>query len=212
MPNTHAWSGTRSRPALVALLASLAAVGAWAVHRAAPTASAEPPAGAGAAAAQDRERDGDGERVITVDTAPAAVRAAAMKLAGGAANITKVIREEDEDDVVTYEVEYTDGGVPCSANFSPAGDLMEQERATTEAKLPPAAVAALRHEFPNAAIADAQVVTRTFYEVQVVIDGKKREVRVDAAGAIEEGHAAHAGAENDERDGNDNNGHDEDND
>ncbi len=128
----------------------------------------------------------DEEEVITLDKAPGAVRAAALKLAGDAKNITKVIKEEDEEDVVTFEVEYNDGAVKCAAVFSTAGELMETERATTEARLPAAVMAALRKDFPKATFADPQVVTRMFYEIDVVIDGKKHEVKVDAAGNIED--------------------------
>jgi hypothetical protein len=151
--------------------------------------------------------ENDDEQVITLDKAPAAVRAAALKLAADAKNITKVSREEDDEDVVTFEVEYNEGATKCAAIFSTAGELMESEKGTTEAKLPAAALAALKKEYPKATFADPQIVTKTFYEIVVVIDGQKHAVTVDAAGGIEdesEGGDEHAkqdeGAEKNEKD------------
>lgn len=132
------------------------------------------------------EGDDRDEEVISLDKVPEAVRVAAIKLAGDAKNITKVIKEEDDEDVVTYEVEYNEGAVRCAAIFSIAGDLMEIEKATTEAQLPAAVMAALRKDYPKATFANPFVVTRIFYEVEVVIDGKKHEVKVDASGNIED--------------------------
>lgn len=133
----------------------------------------------------DAEKD-DGEEVITLDKAPAAVRAAAVKLAGDAANITKVVKEEDDEDRVRYEVEFKDGATECAAVFSTAGELMETEKATTEAKLPAAVMAAIRRAYPKAVFANPFVVTKVFYEIEVVVDGKKHEVKVDASGDIED--------------------------
>jgi hypothetical protein len=162
-------------------LALLAGAGAWAFAQ-----PGQPPQPAGNPQPKGEDKEGDEEEVITLDKAPEAVRAAAIKLAGDAKNITKVIKEEDDEDVVTYEVEYNEGAVKCAAIFSTAGDLMETEKATTEAKLPAAVMAALKKDYPKAAFADPQVVTKMFYEIEVVIDGKKHEVKVDASGNIED--------------------------
>lgn|GEM_PF-643372 len=136
-------------------------------------------------------RQDDEEKVITLDKAPAAVRDAALKLAGDAKHITKVIAEEDEDDVVTYEIEYNQEGpdkamAACTAVLSENGDVMELEHPTTPEKLPAAAMEALRKEFPNAKFSDPQIVTKTYYEIDVVIDGKTQEVKVDASGDVED--------------------------
>ncbi|HMN40531.1 MAG TPA: hypothetical protein PKE29_06760 [Phycisphaerales bacterium] len=162
-------------------LALMGGAGAWAL---AQSGQAQPPAGHGQPKAEENE--GDEEEVIALDKAPEAVRAAAVRLAGDAKNITKVVKEEDDEDVVQYEVEYTEGAVKCAAIFSTAGDLKETERATTEAKLPAATLAALKKDYPKATFTNPFAVTRMFYEIEVVIDGKKHEVRVDASGAVED--------------------------
>jgi hypothetical protein len=173
---------TRKLAVGIVSLAVIAGVGAWALP--------QPPKETGKARPEAKEKEGE-EQVITLDKAPEAVRAAAVKVAGDAKNITKVTREEDEEDIATYEVEYTEGGAACSAVFSPAGDLMEQERSIAEAKLPAAAMAALKKEFPKATFEKPESVTKMYYEVVVVIDGKKHGVKVDAAGEIEDEHEEH---------------------
>ncbi|MBY0312382.1 MAG: hypothetical protein K2W85_09955 [Phycisphaerales bacterium] len=162
-------------------LALLAGAGAWAFAQ-----PGQPPQPAGNTQPKGEDKEGDEEEVITLDKAPEAVRAAAIKLVGDAKNITKVIKEEDDEDVVTYEVEYNEGAVKCAAIFSVAGDLMETEKGTTEAKLPAAVMAALKKDYPKATFANPFVVTKMFYEVEIVIDGKKHEVKVDASGNIED--------------------------
>ncbi len=162
-------------------LVLLASVGAWAFAQPAgqPLVSAK---------AFEKEADEADEEVIDLATAPEPVRAAAIKLAGNEKSIKRIIKEEDED-VSTYEVEYLADGVDCAAILSAAGDLMELEKGTTEAKLPAAALAALKKDYPEATFAGPFIVTRTFYEIEIVLNGKKHEVRVDAAGNIEDASA-----------------------
>lgn len=166
-------------------LAMLAGAGAWAFAQ-----PGQPPQPAGNTQPKGDEKEGDEEEVITLDKAPEAVRAAAIKLAGDAKHITKVIKEEDDEDVVTYEVEYNEGAgaaaLKCAAIFSSAGDLMETEKPIAESKLPAAVMAALKKDYPKATFANHLTVTKFLYEVEVVIDGKKHEVLVDPAGNIED--------------------------
>ncbi len=176
---------TRTISVGVAALTVLAGAGAWTVAQSGP-----PQRASGQVQPKGAEQEGDEEEVIALDKAPDAVRAAALKLAGDAKNITQVIKEEDDEDVVQFEVEYTQGtgadAIKCAAIFSSAGDLMETEKATTESKLPAAVMAALKKDYPKATFADPQAVTKMFYEVVVVVDGKKHEVKVDASGNIED--------------------------
>lgn len=162
-------------------LALLAGAGAWAFAQ-----PGQPPQPAGNNQPKGEEKEGDEEEVITLDKAPEAVRAAAVKLVGDAKNITKVIKEEDDEDVVQYEIEYNEGAVKCAAIFSVAGDLMETEKGTTEAKLPAVVMAALKRDYPKATFANPFAVTKLYYEVEIVIDGKTHEVKVDASGNIED--------------------------
>jgi len=168
----------RKLPVGFVSLALLASAGAWAFAQPAGQAPVKAPEMAG------EEAD---EELIDFSKAPEAVRTAALKLmgAGGEKAIKKVIKEEDED-VYTYEIEYTEGGIECAAIFSATGDLMETEKATSEAKLPAAIMAALKKDYPKATFAKPFAVTKMFYEVEVVIDGKSHEVKVDAAGSIED--------------------------
>jgi len=159
-------------------LALITGAGTWALAQ---------PAGQPPAKAPEKAGEEADEEAIDFTKAPEAVRTAALKLvgAGGEKAVKKVIREEDED-VYTYEIEYTEGGVDCSAIFSAVGDLMESEKATTEVKLPAAVMAALKKDYPKATFAKPFAVTKMFYEVEIVIDGKSHEVTVDAAGNIED--------------------------
>lgn len=144
--------------------------------------------------AHKAEEKGGDEEVITLDKAPEAVRAAAIKLAGDAKNITKVIKEEDGG-AVQYEVEYNDGAMKCSGNFSTAGDLMESEKGTSEAKVPAAVMAALKKKYPGATFTNPSTVTEIYYEFDVTVNGKKHEAKVTAAGGIK-----NAAKEHDEED------------
>lgn len=162
-------------------LALLAGAGAWAFAQ-----PVQPPQPAGQPRPAGAEKEGDDEEVITLDKAPEAVRAAAIRLAGDAKNITKVIKEEDDEDVVQYEVEYNEGATKCAAIIAVSGELMETEKGTTEAKLPAAVMAALKKDYPQATFANPFVVAKMFYEIEVVINGKKHEVKVDASGNIED--------------------------
>jgi hypothetical protein len=160
-------------------LSLLTGMGAWALAQQ----GAQPPA---REKAPQHDEEGD-EQVIEFAKAPEAVRAAAIKLAGSEKAIKKVVQEE-EDHISTFEIEYTAEGAESSAVISPAGDVMEIEKGTTEAKVPAAAMAALKKAYPSATVAGSVAVTRMFYEIELKVNGETREVTVDAAGKIERHH------------------------
>jgi hypothetical protein len=124
------------------------------------------------------------EVVIKFTDAPAETQAALSKLTD-ASNVTKVIQETDEG-ISVYEIEFTRAGVKSSADISAAGDVMEVETTVAMTRLPATAMAALKKEFPNATMGDCSLVQTTYYEMDMIIDGKKREVKFDAAGNIED--------------------------
>ena len=159
--------------------AMFAGAGVWAVAQ--PV--AQPPVKPAEKVAEKSD-----EQVIPFAKAPEAVRAAALKVvgAGGEKAIKKVIKEEGEGDVYTYEIEYTVDGVDCAAIFSTAGDVMEMEKGVKESTLPAAVAAALKKEYPKATIKNPNSVQKFYYEVDVVIDGKSHGIKVDAAGNIED--------------------------
>jgi len=176
---------TRKLAAGFVSIALLAGAGAWAFALPA----GQPPAAEKAGEEADEE-------VIDLAKAPAAVRAAALKVAGtgGEKAIRKVIKEEDEG-VTTFEIEYSEGGVEWSAALSVNGDVLELEKSVKESAIPGAALDALKKDYPKATIKSVHSVQKFFYEVEVVIDGKSHEVKVDATGDIEDkskdGHEDH---------------------
>ena len=139
------------------------------------------------------------EVVIKFTDAPAAVQAALSKLTD-ASTVTKVIKETDEG-ISVYEIEFTKAGVKSSADISAAGDVMEIETTVATTTLPAAAMAALKMEFPNATMGDCSLVQKTYFEMDMMIDGKKREVKFDAAGNIEDESDKYNAEENDGKDG-----------
>ena len=141
------------------------------------------------------------EVVINFTDAPAATQAALSQLTD-ASNVTKVIQETDEG-ISVYEIEFTRAGVKSSTIISAAGDVMEVETAVAMTKLPVTAMAALKKEFPNATMGDCSLVQKTYYEMDMIIDGKKREVKFDAAGNIEDESDNYNAEENDGEDEND---------
>ncbi len=136
------------------------------------------------AATEDGDEDQD-ETAIGLDEAPAAVQEAAVKVAGGRIAITKVVTEKD-DEIIVYEIEYTQNGVNGEATISTAGDILAIEKDVQDGQVPNAAWTALKKEFPNAKFADPVIVTATYYEIDVMIDGQKHEVRFNAAGDIDD--------------------------
>lgn len=186
----------KNRPKTVALGAGLLALafasgmGAWAL-----VPQAQPGAAAGQAAGKGGGEAADGEVVIKLAEAPEAVRAAVAKVTP-AASVTRVLKEEDEG-VTIYEVEFTEGGMSCSASFSAAGETIDIEKGVKESALPAAATAALKKSYPAATFGGHTAVQEFFYEVEITINGTKHEVRVNAAGDIED-ETADADDEHDE--------------
>lgn len=158
-------------------LSLLAGAGAWVAAQ---------PNGKAPSKAVVQGEDAD-EEVIDLARAPEPVRSRAVKVAGSEKAIKKVIKEEDGG-VFTFEIEYTQDGVDCSAVLSAAGEVMELEKGVNESALPAAAMAALKKDFPNATFKDPNLVQKFYFEIDVVIDGKTHEVKVDAAGNIEDEH------------------------
>jgi hypothetical protein len=152
-----------------------------------------------------------GEEVIPLEQAPPAVGAAAVALAGGAGNINSVVREGDAGHR-TFEVEFTRDARSGSAVYSPAGELMELEQALEEGKLPEAVKTALARRYPGTHLGEIQLVTRTFYEVELKTDEGLREVSIDPAGGFEQAPGAMAHERSDAEDHEDGDGEREDGD
>lgn len=126
--------------------------------------------------------DEDDEVPMNFADAPQPVRAAILKLTPEA-SIKKLTREEDEHHVV-FEVSYDANGVKSSASLSAEGVVMELERAVGNHELPAPALEAITKHFPSATIKSVTSVQQFLYEANVDVDGKTREVKVNAAGKM----------------------------
>lgn len=146
----------------------------------------------------DGEEEAKEEAVASVADLPAAVQATVAKVVG--ANPVQKITKESDDDEVAFEVEYQVDGVEQSVDLSEAGDILELESAVETGALPAAVAKALQEEFPGATV-DSAVSVQTFtYEVLIVKNGKKKEVKVNAAGDVEDedGDEGHDGCKKDD--------------
>lgn len=159
--------------------------------------------------AKDVEDNDDEEQVIPFDQAPAAVQAAALKLALDAKNITQVTREEEDDDIAVYEIEYTENGAKCSAEFTAEGDLVEMEKTIDASKIPPAALKALHEEYPSITFGETTMTTKVVYSLTVKVDGKEHYIQVTPTGDIEDDSYDEDDADADHDDADHGNGHGE---
>lgn len=125
------------------------------------------------------------ETEIKLADMPEAARTAVLK--STTAQAVKMVTKETAHGIDTFEVDYVDGAVPCAMIVSAAGDTIETERGVALDRIPAAAVAAVKARFPSAQLGDAVVATKIMYEIEIMVDGKKREVKVDASGAVDGG-------------------------
>ena len=126
------------------------------------------------------EKEGDEEEVITLDKAPRQSRAPRSNSRATPRTSPKVIKEEDDGTWSSTRSRVQRGG--AGGDDQVQRDLLRRgrpdgDRAATEAKLPAAVMAALQKDYPKATFADPQVVTKMFYEIEVVIDGKSTRSR-----------------------------------
>ena len=124
------------------------------------------------------------ETEIKLTDLPEAARAVVKKSTKDES--VKTVTKETAHGVTTYEIDYMDGSVACAMLLSAAGDVIESERGIAHDKIPAAAMAALMQRYPNATLGDAVVATKVMYEVEITVDGKKREVKMEASGAMDE--------------------------
>jgi hypothetical protein len=123
------------------------------------------------------------ETEIKLTDLPEAARAVVKKSTKD--DSVKTVTKETAHGVTTYEIDYMDGSVACAMLLSAAGDVIESERGIANDKIPAAAMAALKQRFPSATLGDAVVSTKVVYEVEITVDGKKTEVKVEASGTID---------------------------
>ena len=125
-----------------------------------------------AAAKEDEE--------LTVDQVPERVRAAILEHAEQGQ--IKAIERDHEDGVVMDEADYELNGAECSVTVTEGGAVIESERSISPDQLPAEVRSRLERTKPNAEIVEAEVVTATFYAIEIKVGDKHREVRVYANG------------------------------
>jgi uncharacterized membrane protein YkoI len=132
----------------------------------------------------EKEEEEAIEKEIQLAQAPQAVQDAIKKIVGE--NPIKKVIEEKEEDVTTYEAEYTVGDIEHSVDCAATGEILELENAVEANALPAAALKEITKDYPGAVIKEACAVQVFFYEVEVEINGKKQEIKVYATGDIED--------------------------
>lgn len=126
----------------------------------------------------DESAEDDNESTIAWEQLPEGVKAGLTAALGGSSP-AKVIKEEEDDDVY-YEAEFEANGVEHTVKVTEDGDVVESEKELSNDELPEAIAAKLQKL--DAKIVEAELVTVTFYEVEIEKDGKKREVKLYANG------------------------------
>lgn len=138
---------------------------------------------AGNVLADDADDDeGDDEETIAFADAPAAVQKA-VEAYFGQGKVQR-LEVEKENGVLVYEAEIKIDGVEHSIEVSADGELLEVEHDVAPDALPAAVRAALDKKFPGAAIDEAEAIQKFYYEVEIIVDGKKKEVTISPTGKI----------------------------
>lgn len=123
------------------------------------------------------------EKPMTLDQAPAAVKAAVLKESAGAP-ITEFETEKDNGAVV-YEAEWTAGGIQREAAFLEDGTLVESEETIPAEKAPAAVRAAIEKHFGAGAKVTVEKKMVVVYELEAKVDGKEKEVLVSPTGRVQ---------------------------
>jgi hypothetical protein len=148
-----------------------------------------------------------GEHSIAAKELPAAVVQAIQKLVPGG-TIEKASTETEEG-VPTYEASVKSAkGTTTDLNLAANGDVIEIEEMIAPASLPAAVAKALKTALPGGEITGIEKQTVIAYVIKKTIDGKPREVKMDAsgrkvlmgAGAASEANEKGEGNEGDEKD------------
>jgi len=128
-------------------------------------------------------------KVTLADLPSAAVNAVKERFPG--AEIRDKVEKETESDGVFYEFELLKDGREIEVEVSAEGRIREIEAELTAADLPKAVAAAIGEKFPGGQVKKAKEEIkfqgeqeRKVYEVDVLVDGKKLEVKLDPDGKI----------------------------
>jgi hypothetical protein len=131
-----------------------------------------------------------------LDDAPAPVQAALGRL--GAGDTVTAVRKSTRGDIAVYQAAFRKDDAACSATMSEAGEVMELEQAVELSKLPDAVRAAIAKKYPNGKIGKAESITLQYYDVEVTVDGKTRELEILACGQVKDDDAEDDDGDEDE--------------
>ncbi len=124
----------------------------------------------------------DKESTIEWSSLPKAVQAALTKELHG--KKPEKIEMESEDGFVAYEAKAKIGGLTKEFKVTADGRLIEIEQKLNAGKLPKALSDAIHKRLPGAKLEKAELVNLTYYEVKVLIDGKKQTIKLLANGRV----------------------------
>lgn len=102
------------------------------------------------------------------------------------------VGKESVEGLTFYEAEFEGDGVESEIKLDEEGRIVEEERELSVSELPAAAMKSVQAEYPDAEIEEVELVTRTYYEVELESDGKEVTLLVlengfvlDSASALE---------------------------
>ncbi|MCC6695938.1 MAG: PepSY-like domain-containing protein [Candidatus Hydrogenedentes bacterium] len=128
----------------------------------------------------ENEAEEESEQAVPWDQLPKPVQDGLRAILGTV--VPEKVTREDEEGLTEYEAEFTENGTEHSITISENGDVLESEEEIAPSALPAAVVEQLASIAPNAEIKEAELVTVTFYEVELKAHGKTRELRILANG------------------------------
>lgn len=131
---------------------------------------------------EDEDGEDEDEESVTREQLPRAVQDALSKALPDA-QIGELTREA-EDGFVVYEAGYEANGAEHEAKLTEGGQIIETEERIAPSALPPAVMVRIQASFPDAEIEEAELVTATFYEIELEAGGKEHEIKIFANGQV----------------------------
>lgn len=132
---------------------------------------------------EDEEEDDDkDEDTMTLEQAPPPVRQAVLEAFGMAASPS--IERESEHGRMFYEAERQVEGREHAILITPEGVVVVEERQIGSDELPYAVLSAIEQRFPASSIAEVEEVKTLSYEIELMVDGEEKEIRMDPEGRV----------------------------
>ena len=151
---------------------------------------------AGLAINVSAEEKGENEKPLALADVPAAVQSAIKQFAGS--NPIERISKESEDNKTIFEAAITINGSKQAIEVFADGTVNQTEKQVSLKDVPDPVQAAIKSLAGSGSVYEIVEETsdgKKNYEVEVTVNGKKREVHIDANGKIEkdEGKCEHKG-------------------